>query len=291
VNTIKMKRSIHIIITVSCLIVLFLFGCRKKETTQVDNETQSAVDNAVADQEYASVVPTVNNHAINTKGTGANTGKMAAAPCDSLTKISGDTSALGTTNYSAFPVYTLNVSSCALSMPDGKALRTGTLNIRLTDKLKNPNAQMIIKMINYKTGTIGYSCDSIIVTTIASNTLFTKFTVKLVNGVCQSPNWVIKYSSERTVTHYHKGNPNGTDPVTEIFGKANGVNRSGLKFDVNIPVETPIIKHKSCQYIEKGVIELTPENFKTRIIDFGSGNCDDDATFTVNGNTVAFKLK
>ena len=28
-----------------------------------------------------------------------------------------------------------------------------------------------------------------------------------------------------------------------------------------------------------------------KAIDFGNGNCDDDATFSVNGQTVSFKLK
>jgi hypothetical protein len=286
-----MKKTIHILLTMSCLVALIFFGCRKKEATAVDNETQSAVDNAVADQEFAGVVPTVNNHAINTKGTGAQSGKTAAVPCDALTQISGDTLALGTTNYSAYPVYTLDVSTCTLSMPDGKALRSGILKITLTDKIKNAGAKMYIKMINFKTGTINYNCDSIVVTTISSNTLFTSFNVKLIKGVCQSPNWTIKYESDRTTTHYQKGNPSGSDPVSEIYGTANGTNRMGLKFSVVIPQATPLVKHKTCQYIDKGVIELTPENFKTRIIDFGQGTCDDDATFTVNGNTVAFKLK
>jgi hypothetical protein len=38
-------------------------------------------------------------------------------------------------------------------------------------------------------------------------------------------------------------------------------------------------------------MELTPDGFKTRTVDYGNGVCDDNATFTVNGSTVAFKLK
>jgi len=175
-------------------------------------------------------------------------------------------------------------------MPDG-FVRTGTLNITLTNKIKNPGSRMIITMNGYKKGTIGYSCDSMVVTTIASNTLYTTFNVKLYNGVCQSPNWVIKYSSDRTITHYPHGNPYGSDPVTEVYGTANGINRQGLAFNVDIPAATPLIKHKSCAYIDKGTMNLTPSGYNTRIIDFGDGTCNDDATFSVNGNTIAFKLK
>jgi hypothetical protein len=38
-------------------------------------------------------------------------------------------------------------------------------------------------------------------------------------------------------------------------------------------------------------MELTPAGFKKRSVDFGNGSCDDLATFTVNENTVTFKLK
>lgn len=286
-----MKKSIKIIFSVSCILALMTFGCKKKETTEVDNETQSAVDNAVADQEYAAVVPEVQNYAINTKGTGTSSGKIMAA-CDSLVKISGDVN-FGMPGH-VHPTYTMNVSSTysCVAMNDSK-LRTGVIQITLTNKIKIPGAKMIIKMLGYKTGAIGYSCDSMVVTTLANDSALAmiKFNVKLFNGICQSPSWTIKYSSDRTTTHYAKGNPYGTIPVSEVFGTSNGINRQGRAFTVSIPQSTPLIKHKGCQFIDKGIMTLTPEGFKERIVNFGPGTCEDDATFTVNGNTVAFKLK
>ncbi len=288
-----MKKTIHIILTGTCLSMFVFLGCKKKETATVDNETQSSVDNAIADQEFNGIVPTTNNHAINTKGTGTAGRSATSATCDSLTLIQGNVSALGTTNYSAYPVYTLDVSNaCPLTFPDGK-LRTGSLKIRLTDKIKNTGAKMIIYLINYKTGVINYTCDSIVVTTLSADTVNhkTSFSVKLINGACKTGSWTINYSFDKTFTNYSKGNPAGSDPVSEIFGTANGVNRQGRAFSVSIPQSTPLIKHRSCQYIDKGVLQLTPVDYNARTIDFGDGSCNDDATFTVNGNTVAFKLK
>lgn len=296
-----MKKSLNVILALVFSTTLFFVGCRKKETTEVDNETQSAVDNAVADQEYAAIVPAVNSHAIQTKGAG---GERTMATCDSLTKISGDTLNFGlpfnAANYNSFPTYTMNVSnsSCNLTMPDGK-LRTGAIWIKLTDKIKKPGAMMIIKLLNYKTlGAITYSCDSIVVTTQASSSVtpkYNQFNIKLIGGVCQKTNWTIKYSFDRTVKHYVNGDPSltatPTDPVTYVWGTANGINREGRAFNISIPSSTPLVKRKSCEFVQKGLMELTPDGFKTRTVDFGNGTCDDDATFTVNGNTVAFKLK
>lgn len=285
-----MVKSVKIVIVLSCVMSLFFVGCHKKETVEVDNETQSAVDNAVADQEYMAIVPAVNGHAINTKGTGG-TRMMANAvlPCDSLTLISGDTLF---TNPASYPVYTMNISAstCTNTMPDGR-LRTGKMQIKLTGKIKNVGSKMIITMFGYTAAGVSYACDTLVVRTIASSSISTTFNIKLYKGVCQNPNWTIKYELDKTVTLYSKGNPVNTDPVAEIYGTASGVNRQGRAFSVNIPQTSPLIKHKSCQYIDKGVMELTPDGFKTRTVDFGNGVCDDNATFTVNGSTVAFKLK
>lgn len=291
-----MKKQIINLFIVSCITSLVFVACKKKETTEVDNETQSAFDNAIADQEFASIVPTTNNHAVNTKGTGAQSGKGVLPPCDTLSKISGDT-LFGTIGH-VDPVFELNLGgACNQSFTDGK-VRTGKWQIRFTDKMRNVGAKMIIKLLNHKSNTITYKCDSIVVTTLSFTPSYVKFNYKLINGVCSGAGWEIKYNADRTVTHYPKGNPTGTEPYTEVFGTTNGINRQGRAFTVNIPSGSPLVKYKQCPYIQRGILTLTPDGFKERTIDFGyslspnpSGGCDEDASFTVNGNTVAFKLK
>ncbi len=308
-----MKKVYKIVLVFSCTLSLFFVGCHKKETVEVDNETQSSVDNAVADQEYMAIVPAVNNHAINTKGTGATANGRVLSVCDTLkwlnrsgsyttTYASGNTTFAKAdtlldslnnrpTKYRKAPVYELNLTNgCSQSFTDGK-IRSGKWIVYMTGPLKYAGNQMILKLVNHLASGISYSCDSIVVTVASTSTVSTSFNIKLLNGVCQSPNWNIKYNFDRTFTTYSKGNPSGGDPVAEVTGTANGVNRAGKKFDVNIPGGSPLVKHKSCQFIDKGILELTPEGFKTRTVDFGNGTCDDDATFTVNGSTVAFKLK
>ena len=293
-----MRNTFKIVLVLSCIVSLSFVGCHKKETVEVDNETQSAVDNSLADQEYSEIPGSVNDHAINTKGTGATRDARIILPCDSLTKISGDT--LWTSPTHVNPTYTMNISNanCGTTMPDGRT-RTGKVEITLRGKIRKPGSKMLIKMIGYNvilpmgttTANISYSCDSMVVTTLDSSALFTKFNVKLYNGVCLwGAGKVIKYSSDRTITTYPKGNPINTDPVTEVFGTANGINRDAKAFTVVIPQSTPLVKHRACKYIDKGIFELTPDGFKTRIVDFGNGTCDNKATFTVNGNTVAFTL-
>ncbi len=267
------------------LFVIFLSSCTKKETNEVDNETQSVVDNAIANQEFMSILSASQHHAFNTKGIG-NTTNL----CDTLTKISGDTLWASATH--TIPTYSLVIpnSSCSRSFTDSKT-RTGSLLIRASNKIGVAGTKMTIKLVNYKAADITYTCDSIEVTTVSSNSLFTEFNVKLIKGLVGSTNGNINYSFDKTIRHYFSGNPIGTESFISVFGNATGVNSQGRVFTSNTPSASPLIKRKNCQYIDKGVLSLTPEGFKTRSVDFGDGTCDETATFLVNNNTISFKLK
>jgi hypothetical protein len=74
-----------------------------------------------------------------------------------------------------------------------------------------------------------------------------------------------------------------TDDVYEITGSATGVNANGVNYTANIT--SPLRRALSCRWIDSGTIEITPEGRATRTIDFGNGNCDDQATVSVKKRT------
>ncbi|MBK6523715.1 MAG: hypothetical protein IPG08_16170 [Sphingobacteriaceae bacterium] len=287
-------RSFNFIFSVMVGAAITLTSCHKKETVEVDNETQSVVDNAVAEQEFMSMVPAVNSVAIKTKGTGADPNKSAVVACDSLHIVSGDT--LWSSPTHVHPTYSLTLagsSSCS-PIPDSK-LREGIMFITFYGKVKTAGSRMKIVLAGYKAANtdpakkISYQCDSIVVKTVSNNptTDIRIFNVKIYNGKCVGPtnNWTTLYSTDRTITHNM-----ATDEIS-IYGTSNGTNRLNRTFTVDVPQSSPLVKKASCQFISSGILNLTPDGFKTRTVDYGNGNCDDDATFSVNGNTVAFKLK
>jgi hypothetical protein len=289
-------RTFKLIIPVIAFAAFTFTSCHKKETVEVDNETQSVVDNAVAEQEFMSIVPAVNGVAIKTKGTGADKDRVMAA-CDSLRIVSGDT--LWSAPNHVAPTYSLSFGSSTCSpIPDAK-LREGVIFITFYGKAKTSGSRMKFVMQNYKAANvdpskkISYICDSIVVRTISNNptTDIRLFNVKIYNGKCLGPtnNWTTLYSTDRYIEH----NMNNDD--VKIWGTSNGTNREGRKFNVTVDQATPLTKHANCQFISFGILKLTPEGFKERTVDYTSGKgvdtCDDDATFSVNGNTIAFKLK
>jgi len=278
---------------VAALVIMAFTSCHKKETVEVDNETQSVVDNAIAEQEFMAVIPAVNGVAIKTKGTGAEKNRPAAE-CDSLRIISGDTLYSSPTH--VHPTYSLSFANATCSpIPDAK-IREGVVFVTLYGKIKNDNSRMKFIMQNYKAANVDagkkitYSCDSIVIKTISSDANERLFNVIVYKGKCVGPagNWTTTYSTNRFIRH----NLNTKD--VQIWGTSEGVNREGRKFNVNVPATSPLTKHENCQFISSGILQLTPEGFKERTVDYASGGadvCDDAATFSVNGNTVTFTLK
>ena len=275
---------------ITLVITMFLCqSCKKKTTASVDNESQSIVDNALAEQEFMALIPAIHQLALNSKGTGAPTTNTVAG-CDSLTKTGGDT--LYSTIFHIDPTYTANLATslCNKVMPDGKT-RTGTVKIRFTNKLRLVGAKMIVKLNSYQSNGLQYACDSIVITNNGTNNLSTILNVKIINGICQTSERLAKYNCDQTITNYFNGNPSGTEPYASIYGQANGINRQGLSYIESVPSSNPLIKHKGCRFFDRGTAEITPKGFSTRTVDYGSGICDNEATFTVNENSIAFNLK
>ena len=283
----KKIKILSVLIIASSLV--FVYSCKKK-TKEVDAETQSVVDNAICEQEFMQIQPTTNNLAIKTKGTSAQRlSGISALGCDSLTYLSGDTTTLTGFNLTNPPTFEYNYGLCSLANTDG-VVRTGKLWIRFLGRPKLAGSKTIIKLLNYKVnGTITYSCDSIVVTT-GSNALASvkDFTVQIIGGVCTGSGWTIKYSSTKNISINTNGTQALSDDVITVSGTANGTNRNGKDFAVTM---NGIQKATNCKWISKGTLEITPTDLSTRTVDYGDGTCDDKATFTVNGQTIAFTLK
>lgn len=77
--------------------------------------------------------------------------------------------------------------------------------------------------------------------------------------------------------------PTWTDDVYEITGSASGVNARGINYTANIT--KALRRALSCKWIDSGTIEITPEGKATRTVDFGNGNCDDQATVSVKNRS------
>lgn len=102
---------------------------------------------------------------------------------------------------------------------------------------------------------------------------------------------IIKANNEGTVTWQSnrtrewiegESTQERNDDVFLITGTSSGTKANGVSFTANIT--TPLRKAVACHWFDSGVVEVSPQGRPTRIINYGSGTCDDQATVTINGN-------
>ena len=272
--------------------IITLNSCKKK--TEVDNESQSVVDNAVCEQQFMSIQPVVSEKGITQSGIKRTTAFetwiiLGAINTPSVTTPGpNDTLDVSPADgiYDNGPVTFQLTYNTGFIGNDGIP-RTGSLKITTAKRWSAFNNTITVDLVNFLVnGTVTYSGQVKITRTNALSV-----TCEVINGKCTNGSWNIDYAGTKTITQIGGQNtPNiEADDIISITGNASGVNREGRAFTTSIT--TPLIKYSNCKMICAGTVDLTPEGFKTRTVDFGSGACDDDATYTVNGQTISFKLK
>jgi len=73
-----------------------------------------------------------------------------------------------------------------------------------------------------------------------------------------------------------------------ISGTGEGVNKDGIHFTMNIT--KPIHIKLNCPWPVEGAIEIQPDGYKKRTLDFGSGTCDNEATLTIGNKAITIKI-
>jgi len=169
--------------------------------------------------------------------------------------------------------------------------RRGKLVVTLTDKYRNVGSVLTVQPQNYFINDVKVEGTKTITNNgyNASNNLV--YIVNVTNAVITyTDNTTLTWNSTRTnewiegdsTTLFTHGLSGICDDIYLITGAANGVNRNGLAYTVTII--TPLRKEVCCRWVVSGSLDVIPQGFATRTVDFGLGICDNQATVTINGN-------
>lgn len=237
------------------------YSCKKEEP---DTEAQSAVDNSICEGEFTRIGPVVNDYAMKKQGI------KSACP-----SVSADT---------IIKLMTLDYGTSGCQDTDGKS-RKGKILAKFNGKWSAVGTIVVIKLQNYQVGDVYYNCDSIVIIRNSANS----FSCNVVGGKSWNVSWNLEWAATRIMTQTAGvGDTIASNDEFEFTGNTNGKNRDGKMYTTSISV--PIQKKTSCNWIDKGRLDLTPEGHATRTVDYGIGACDNDATLTINGNVYTFKL-
>jgi hypothetical protein len=80
-----------------------------------------------------------------------------------------------------------------------------------------------------------------------------------------------------------------SDDTYSITGKANGINKEGKAYSIQIDETNPIILYTGYNYFIKGSLSISSEGI-TIVVDYGDGTKDSLATWTLDGKTTEIDL-
>jgi hypothetical protein len=261
-------------------LVLFINACTKLERPEVDNESRSAQDAMLADQEFSGLVGPLFRHIMSTRLAVKQIKKFGVQP---LKWESGDT-----ITFQPAPVFSLDATALGGFNSDGK-IRSGTIYLTLSKPFDEQGAVTNIQLQNYIADGISFSADSFTLVSIAESGNYYALDMGLKEGRCRSGDQMFSFTASRRLSIFYAGGTFGTSPYLTLYGTASGITRTGISYQCEVLKD--VLKVNSCPCFTSGKVQLNPTGYKQKILEFGEGTCDDIGFFTVGENKVAFKLK
>lgn len=272
----------------SFVLILVIVSCDKDGGDFTDNTTTSSRDNTTAENMFADIKKVVEEAADDegqTSKIGNNKTGYTFGNCATVTI----NPAWGDTTWPKVMEIDFGSTNCTGNYGVN---RRGKLVVTLTGRYRDAGSTLTIQPQNYYVNDIKVEGTKTITNDGYNSNNKLSFTVDVVNGKLTYPNnQEITWASTRTnewiegdsTTLFTHGFAGICDDVYLITGAANGVDRKGKPYTVSIT--SPLRKEICCRWVVSGTVQLTPDGKDTRILDFGSGSCDNQATITVNGNT------
>jgi len=116
------------------------------------------------------------------------------------------------------------------------------------------------------------------------------FTIEVIGVIQREDGSTFSWNSSR-VREWIQGSdtPNRWDDIYLITGTANGIRPNSLTWETEIII--PLRVELACRFIVSGSIEIRPQDRPVRLLDYGDGDCDNEATVTINGETYTIYLR
>ncbi len=284
-----MKKQIKSGLILSVSILLGLSGC-KKDKEEIDRDTESVVEYAMADAAFgdvASISDEAYDGTLDTyRSMGGNSVERVLSTCATIS--------FDTTSSPKSLTIDFGTSNCLCG--DGN-YRKGAIIVTWSGPYKDSGSVRTISFNNYfvnynqLTGT----------KTVTNNGRNTNgnlsYTVTVNGSIVWDPQYFggggsSSYTSTRTREWIAgESTPGWLDDIYLISGTASGVTRSGASYAM--ATTEALKKEIGFKHFTDGTLEFTPSGKYTRIIDYGYVNAQRDALaqVTINGYTFTVQLK
>lgn len=280
------------------VITLAFWSCKKQDPPVDDQDTTSVSDNAVADETFTDVFSNVNTTVSTYPDLlSGDAGRTATAAASAGGSVS--TMGMGGTPQTSSSCASVTVTPIANTWPktvtfdfgstgctnDNGVTRTGQIIAVFSGPLTTTGLSRTITFNNYTVNGTKVEGTKVITININKTTNNYVFTEVVSNAKLSNTTTGLNVSWNSTKKLEWITGPNPlvhTDDAFSITGSTSGVNSKGKAFTVLIT--KPLIRKLACRFIVSGTIQTTesPNNF-IRVLDYGDGACDNQATVTING--------
>lgn len=265
-----------LILFIVFLTVSLLFSCKKRKDMYRDTSS----DNALAETFFNDIYNQVDNAV---KSSPQANGRVKGGSCPVITITPADTI--------SFPkVITIDFGDGCVGI--GGRTRTGKIICNMSGRYKNPGTVISISLDNYTVNGNKIEGTKTVTNTGRNTSGNLVYSIEVTNAKIITEDGTITWNSSRKrewIAGENTPYPNLTDDVYLITGNANGTNRSGNKFTMEII--KPLRVELSCKNIVSGIIKLKPENLPERELDYGDGTCDDIAILKIKNKTYTIRLR
>lgn len=263
-----MKTTKNIaILAVMTIFSLSIFSCKKWRDNR---DTTIIKDQNVIEGLFDDLFKIVDQASNSTAGI-----KTLDDPCiDAITVDTASTPKVMVIDY--------GTDDCASS--DGR-VRKGILTITYTGRYRTPGTIITVAPENFSID--GYTINGS--KTIVNEGLNTQgqphFSIN-VSASITAPNneWAATWNGNRTRTWTEGYNTifNIFDDVYSITGGGTGINRNNVPYTMSI--DEPLVAKVGCAWIVQGAMTIDPEQGQNRVINWGSGDCNNGLTLTVGNH-------
>lgn len=266
----------------SALLVLGLFSaCGKKDATQPpqqnnDGDLLMGQEMTLSEQHFGdlkSIADQAESGSLSSFKNGAGFAACAMVTHDqNLKKITVD---FGTTN----------------CLCKDMRLRRGKLEITYTKTYWDSGNVVTITPVNYFVNEYGLSGTHSL-TNMGTDANSNPYWAVTVQGTITKPNngGTVGWSSSRTLTWAEGSSTplNWLDDAWQVDGTATLTTSSNVVY--TLYVQKSLYRKTICPYISEGMLEISSTGIIPRVIDYGNGDCDNDATLTIGTLVIPFKM-
>ena len=276
-----MKRiNLIAVLVVFAAFALILTGCKKNDIELEDNTISQ--DDAYAESTFENVSD-MTDEAYDI-GTGNH---LKAYPGNRMFLSECATVILDTT---VFPrELTIDFGDTNCLCRDGK-YRRGKIITTFNGRYHQPGTVITTNFENYFVN--DNSVDGFkLITNMGENENGNLYFTIVVEGIIQREDGSTYNWNSARIREWIQGSntPNRWDDIYLITGTASGTRPNGLTWEheIIIPLRVELV----CRFIVSGSIELRPVDRPVRLLDYGNGDCDNEATVTINGETYTIYLR